>query len=449
MKKITLISMILLSINVLAQFNTIETKTIQVGEMPNWKPNYDINERNSNSLQSGVFHYELNWQYAKAEYEKGVNNILATEFKYYANPIFMDSTAKASNSSSTYNVFNIRAGVVIDPKSPYYSPGPAFDEIPLLKPTDAYQVDSVLIVGFYQRRTSVDDTLLVEIAWGDTSNTSVWQTVLSSISPRTWLTPFINSSTNHGNVSHLTVPSTNHIFIKKVLTPADTITIGNKLANVMVVVPAGGLKIPANNIIAVTYSFIPGSSYNEGDIVYQYTPHISSATKNGMVASLRAGTAGQSYLYDKSTKGSNASKTKNTGMDYFHTGRYGRYTGAGAYLNSCFRPSADNCWNVSVIISNQPVGIDENHANNIRVGQNIPNPFNDNTYISYELVEGANVTLEIFDVTGKKVQTINEGRKFAGSHNIQFNGGNLQAGVYFYTLTAGETRVTKRMTLVK
>lgn len=450
MKKITLFSLILLSINALAQFNTIETNPVQSGPMPNWKPNYDINARNVKALQSGVFHYELNWQYAKTEYEKGVNNAPVGDFTYYGNVLFMDSTAKYSNSSSTANVFNVRAGVIVDPKSPYYSPGPAFDEVPFLKPTDAYQVDSILIVGFYQRRTSVNDTLLLEISWADTSNTSVWQTVLSSISPRTWLTPFVNSSTSHGNVSHLTCPSTNRLFLKKVLTPADTITVNNPYRNVHVfVMPAGGLKIPANNILAVTYSFIPGTDYTSGDVVYQYTNPVNAATKNGFAGSLRGGKTNAAYLYDKSTQATNPAKTKNSGVDYYHVGRYGKYTGAGAYLNSCMRPSADFAWNVSVIISNQPVGIDENQANNIRVGQNVPNPFNDNTYISYELVEGANVTLEIFDVTGKKVQTINEGRKFAGSHNIQFNGGNLQAGVYFYTLTAGETRVTKRMTLVK
>ncbi len=85
----------------------------------------------------------------------------------------------------------------------------------------------------------------------------------------------------------------------------------------------------------------------------------------------------------------------------------------------------------------------------LRIGQNIPNPFTDNTFIGYELAESANVTLEVFDITGKKVQSLDEGRKFAGNHNIQFNGSELQGGIYFYTLTAGESRVTRRMTLVK
>lgn len=448
MKKITLFSLLLLSSFVFSQYN-VEMNPLEFGGIPNnWEPKYDINARNANALKSGVFHYELNWQFAKTAFEKSVNNAPALDFTYYGNVIFMDSTAKYSNSTSTSHVFNIHAGVVVDPKSPYYDP--TFGEAPLLKPTDSYQVDSVLVVGFYQRRTSVNDTLLLEISWADTSTTSVWQTVLSSISPRTWLTPLINSSPSHGNVSHLTCPSANRLFLKKVLTAADTITVGNAYANVHVfVMPSGGLKIPANNIVSATYSFIPGSGFNPNDVVYQYSNPLNPATKNGFAGSLRGGKTGLSYLYDKSTAGANPAKTKNTGIDYYHTGRYGKYTAGGAYLNSCFRPSADFAWNISVIISNQIVGINEQKLNNVRIGQNIPNPFSQSTFIGYELIENSNVTLEVFDITGKKVHTIEEGKKFAGSHRIEFNGNDLQAGVYFYTLTAGENRVTKRMTLVK
>ncbi len=87
--------------------------------------------------------------------------------------------------------------------------------------------------------------------------------------------------------------------------------------------------------------------------------------------------------------------------------------------------------------------------NNISVSQNMPNPFDGNTLITYNLNEASNVTLEIVDVTGKVVATYDEGTRDAGEHNITINGSELAEGIYFYTFTAGEYKVTKRMVVNK
>lgn len=72
---------------------------------------------------------------------------------------------------------------------------------------------------------------------------------------------------------------------------------------------------------------------------------------------------------------------------------------------------------------------------------NFPNPFNPATTISYQLVEDAEVVLEIFDLMGRKLATMLNERKSAGYHTVQWVGrdqhGNITpSGVYLYRFTA-------------
>lgn len=93
--------------------------------------------------------------------------------------------------------------------------------------------------------------------------------------------------------------------------------------------------------------------------------------------------------------------------------------------------------------------VEELTASNITVSQNVPNPFTNNSVITYNLNETANVSVQIIDVTGKVVATIDEGNQAAGEHNITIDGSTLAEGTYFYTFTAGTYQVTKRMVVSK
>jgi 5-hydroxyisourate hydrolase-like protein (transthyretin family) len=56
------------------------------------------------------------------------------------------------------------------------------------------------------------------------------------------------------------------------------------------------------------------------------------------------------------------------------------------------------------------------------------------------------VSLTVYDINGKVVaDLINNERRQAGIYNVTYNAGNLQSGVYFYTLTSEEVRITKPM----
>jgi len=81
--------------------------------------------------------------------------------------------------------------------------------------------------------------------------------------------------------------------------------------------------------------------------------------------------------------------------------------------------------------------------------QNYPNPFNPSTVIRFELPETQNVTLEVFDLSGRKVATLLDGPRNAGRHQIQWAPDNLASGLYLYKLRTGNRVITKKMMLIK
>ncbi len=83
------------------------------------------------------------------------------------------------------------------------------------------------------------------------------------------------------------------------------------------------------------------------------------------------------------------------------------------------------------------------------LSQNYPNPFNPTTKINYSLPVSNHVSLKIFDVLGKEVVNLVNQRQNAGAYSVEFNGGNLSSGVYFYRIDAGEFTDIKRMVLIK
>ncbi len=84
-----------------------------------------------------------------------------------------------------------------------------------------------------------------------------------------------------------------------------------------------------------------------------------------------------------------------------------------------------------------------------RLEQNYPNPFNPTTVISYQLPVASEVSLKVYDVLGREVMSLVNGRQDAGAYNITLNAANLSSGVYFYRLQAGNFVSTKKMMLVK
>jgi hypothetical protein len=78
-----------------------------------------------------------------------------------------------------------------------------------------------------------------------------------------------------------------------------------------------------------------------------------------------------------------------------------------------------------------------------------PNPFNPTTTLSYELQASSHVSLKVYDTTGRLVQTLADGWREAGEHQVTFDGSNLPSGIYLFSLVAGDNSATGKMVLLK
>lgn len=81
--------------------------------------------------------------------------------------------------------------------------------------------------------------------------------------------------------------------------------------------------------------------------------------------------------------------------------------------------------------------------------QNYPNPFNPTTNINFDLPYAANVTLNVYDMLGRKVATLVNERMNAGRHTAAFDASRLASGMYIYRIEAGSFESIKKMMLIK
>jgi len=91
---------------------------------------------------------------------------------------------------------------------------------------------------------------------------------------------------------------------------------------------------------------------------------------------------------------------------------------------------------------------------NFTLAQNYPNPFNAGTQIEFTLNKSVEVTLKIFDITGRNVHTIYQGDLSAGEYSFDWRaddekGRELPSGVYFYRLNTGDNSLSRKMLLLK
>lgn len=78
-----------------------------------------------------------------------------------------------------------------------------------------------------------------------------------------------------------------------------------------------------------------------------------------------------------------------------------------------------------------------------------PNPFNSSTTITYGLDKSAPTLLEIYDISGRLVETLVEGEMDAGQHELNWQVFGMTSGVYFVYLNAGINVQVKKAVVVR
>lgn len=95
----------------------------------------------------------------------------------------------------------------------------------------------------------------------------------------------------------------------------------------------------------------------------------------------------------------------------------------------------------------------QNISNNVvdrySLAQNYPNPFNPTTKIKFALPKAGLVSLKVYDMLGREVQTLVNQQLNAGEFSTDFDGSNLSSGTYFYRLQVGDFVEIKKMVLLK
>jgi hypothetical protein len=95
-------------------------------------------------------------------------------------------------------------------------------------------------------------------------------------------------------------------------------------------------------------------------------------------------------------------------------------------------------------------GIASNNRNlKYSLEQNYPNPFNITTTINYHLANNSNVSLKVFDITGKEIAVLVNKKQNTGNHKVEWDASQFSSGVYFYKLTTDNYIDTKKMLMIK
>lgn len=132
----------------------------------------------------------------------------------------------------------------------------------------------------------------------------------------------------------------------------------------------------------------------------------------------------------------------------------------GLYMNGAWTSTTSDSWQLAQtyyvafdsakgVISDKPLSVEEQKPFQFKVNQNSPNPFNPSTTISFTTPESGNVSVEIYNVAGQKVQTLVNSYMIAGEHSVKWDAKGFSAGVYFYKIKAGKYEKTMKMTLLK
>ena len=340
--------------------------------------------------------------------------------------LFPDSNCLADFGGTPGNPWVHGMAIVIDPKSEWFEK----DGEQLIDNNTPYTVDSVEVWMAYSRNTadSIVDTLRFEYTTTADAD-GMGQYYFQNMTDYNTDTLFFKAFKRTGII----LDGNTKVTVDVLLHETDTVPNADGGWNVFSIAP--NVQVPAGELLGVTIKFIPGYSYEDTTLI--------TTTRNYMVMASMEENGDDTY--PSYTKG-----------DYNTSQIIPKWaTVAGNNWESIYVPEwafvqaygfENHLITYKITADAEFTGI-ENTVNNggLTVEQNRPNPFTGMTTVNYSLDKAANVDVVIYNVAGSKVMTINKGTQAAGSHKVEINASDLQAGVYYYTLTADGYTVTKKM----
>lgn len=115
----------------------------------------------------------------------------------------------------------------------------------------------------------------------------------------------------------------------------------------------------------------------------------------------------------------------------------------------------DLYYRVAVVTANddihysEPIKLEYGDTKDVFVEQNDPNPFNPTTTLAFRLTRPSQVRLAVYDIIGREIMTITNGRLDAGRHKFVLDASNWPGGIYFYKVKTANSTITRKMVLAK
>jgi len=105
----------------------------------------------------------------------------------------------------------------------------------------------------------------------------------------------------------------------------------------------------------------------------------------------------------------------------------------------------------SILKKKEPTSVVSDTAvpEEVKLRQNIPNPFNPTTEIYYDLSSEGHVRLTVYNLSGQTIAVLVDEVQSPGKHGVTWNASGFPSGMYFYRLISGRFSETKRMLLLK
>ncbi len=215
-----------------------------------------------------------------------------------------------------------------------------------------------------------------------------------------------------------------------------------------------GVAKPGNGILQWNRGILIGRG---GDTVWENNiTHSGTAGDNSILLDGAAVT--EQYLVSNNLLGVNPQFKNASGLDFSLTANSPAINAGSDQIRSFFdinyqtRPAkAVDIGAFEYDDPNQSVDIatpEHTEWEAYELAQSYPNPFRSQTQIYYTLPVGDHVTIDVFDMLGRHIETLVDGVQSAGVHSVHFIARSLPAGAYLYTFTSGAHSETKMMVLL-
>ncbi|MBI1221844.1 MAG: T9SS type A sorting domain-containing protein [Bacteroidetes bacterium] len=343
----------------------------------------------------------------------------AINYKFYSNiDIWPDSNVKLSYGDG--NGGNIllyvgrhNTGQMFDPKSFYYTD--------VLSEHNPYNIDSLMIAYRYFRGKPADvvDTLEIQVFYDDAILKGTFQ---GSGEKTAWIKYDRNTGKGANAKQEWRVLLTN------------TDTSWGSYSNLGLALPSTA-SIGRDGLFAATFRYIPGYSYSLGDTLshtWDNPPVVNQLNEFQILRGFdEAKTAEDSY---------------NHALDIVKSNKYDAQSGwANEFIpGDAWNGDNEYCY-VSVHLTSPNVGMAPIKGGLSRV---FPNPSNgQNVSIAFTTTRSSDVTVEVFDLQGRKVQTAMNTVVEAGQQIAKVNTDGLNAGVYIYTIKAEGQVISGKITV--